>query len=92
MTVAVSLVVSGTVQGVFYRQSAKTEADRLGLVGFVMNLRNGQVAARVEGETDQVDLFVAWCRRGPPSARVDRVEVTRENPTGKFGTFEIRRE
>lgn len=69
-----SIRVTGRVQGVFYRASARAEAERLGLNGFVRNEPDGSVYAEAEGETDALERFVEWCRRGPPQARVDGVE------------------
>jgi len=86
------LVVSGLVQGVFYRQSAVDEARSLGLDGWVRNLPDGRVEAEAEGERDRVEAFVAWCRRGPPSARVDDVEATWGAPSAAAGRgFAVRR-
>lgn len=75
-----SVVVAGRVQGVAFRMAAQIEAQRLGVAGWVQNLPNGEVAARFEGETPAVEAMIAWCRRGPPAARVERVTVTREAP------------
>jgi acylphosphatase len=90
--VRATLVISGLVQGVFYRQSAVDEARSLGLDGWVRNLPDGSVEAEAEGERAAVEAFVAWCRRGPPSARVDRVEETWGAPSHAAGTgFAVRR-
>lgn len=82
--------VSGRVQGVFYRQSCLETAVELGLAGWVRNLADGRVEAVFEGPSDAVDRAVAWCRTGPPSARVSGVEVREEAPTGSAG-FRIAR-
>ena len=73
MPVHYSIRVTGKVQGVFYRASARAEAERLGLKGFVRNESDGSVYAEAEGEAEALELFLAWCRRGPPHARVDAV-------------------
>ena len=86
-----TLLISGLVQGVFYRASARDEGVRLGLVGEVRNLPTGEVEAVVEGPREQVDAFAAWCRRGPPSARVTNVEVTFGAPRGDYRSFRISR-
>lgn len=70
-----SIRISGRVQGVFYRASARAEAERLGLAGFVRNEPDGSVYAEAEGERETLERFLAWCRQGPPRARVDRVEM-----------------
>ncbi|HUJ27372.1 MAG TPA: acylphosphatase [Myxococcales bacterium] len=83
------LLVSGMVQGVFYRGSAQEEAMRLGLLGWVQNLPDGRVEAVVEGPKEQVDDFIAWCRQGPPAARVEDVRVKWGTATGEFRTFRV---
>ncbi len=87
----VHLWISGRVQGVFFRASARDEARRLGLRGWVRNLPDGRVEAVAEGSSEGVDAFVAWCHSGPPMARVDHVEVVEEPPTGREGPFAVRR-
>jgi acylphosphatase len=77
------------VQGVFYRQSTVLEATRLGLSGTVRNLSDGSVEVVAEGGRDEVEALVAWCRRGPPSARVEALEVMWEPPTGEAGPFSV---
>jgi acylphosphatase len=79
------------VQGVFYRQSTATEAAGLSLSGAVRNLADGSVEVVAEGARSAVEALIAWCRRGPPSAQVDGVEVTWESPTGATGPFVITR-
>jgi acylphosphatase len=71
----VRVVIRGEVQGVGFRWSAQTEAQRLGLSGWVRNLPTGEVEAEAEGVPQSVAAFVAWCKRGPPSARVETVAV-----------------
>ncbi|TMA31965.1 MAG: acylphosphatase [Deltaproteobacteria bacterium] len=85
------LVISGRVQGVFYRASAQQEAQRLGLHGEIRNLPGGEVEAIVEGEKSRIDEFIAWCRRGPPSAEVEDVRVRWSEPRGEFRTFRVTR-
>jgi acylphosphatase len=82
MSVRVRVVVSGRVQGVFFRASCADEARRRGLGGWVRNLPDGRVEAAFEGEEPQVAAMVEWCRRGPPGARVDAVETRAEEPNG----------
>lgn len=85
------LLVTGTVQGVFFRASAADEARRLGLTGWVRNLPDGSVEAVAEGPRAQVDAFVAWCHRGPPAAQVSGVTVRTDTATGEFQTFTVER-
>ncbi|GAC1601687.1 MAG: acylphosphatase [Myxococcales bacterium] len=89
--VRAELLIRGRMQGVFYRGSAQTEALRLGLVGEVRNLPDGQVEAVAEGERARVEEFVAWCRRGPAAARVEDVHVRYCAPSGGFRTFLVTR-
>ena len=79
---AVHLVVVGRVQGVAFRAYAIDEATRLGLSGWIRNRHDGTVEARAEGTPEAVNAFVAWCRHGPPAARVEDVQVRAESPTG----------
>ena len=65
-TVRAHLIISGRVQGVFYRMETKSAADRFGVSGWVRNRRDGRVEALVEGEKQQVDALIQWCRKGPP--------------------------
>lgn len=87
----VHLWVSGRVQGVFFRQSTETRARELGLTGWVRNLPDGGVEAIAEGPQEALDAWIAFCHVGPPAARVDRVEILWESPSGAFDQFETRR-
>ena len=90
MTKRVRLTVSGVVQGVGFRMYAQREARHLGLTGFVRNLPGGEVEIVAEGDSAAVDRLIAWARRGPPAARVERVEVEPGEPTGEFDGFDVR--
>ena len=83
-------MVSGCVQGVFYRASAKTKADELGITGFVQNLPDGNVYIEAEGPDEKLDLFKAWCGEGPPRAQVDQVEI-KEGGLKNFTSFGVLR-
>ena len=83
------MVVSGRVQGVWFRESARRRAKRLGLAGWVRNTSAGTVEAVVEGDPTAVEEMVHWCRMGPPDARVEDVEVVSEEPEGLHG-FDVR--
>lgn len=85
------IVVTGFVQGVFFRASARDEARRLGLTGEVRNLDTGEVAAVAEGPKEQVEAFISWCRRGPPQADVQDVKVKWSEPRGDHRDFRISR-
>lgn len=85
------VLVSGTVQGVWFRESTREEADRHGVGGWVRNLPDGRVEAAFEGPALGVEAMVAWCHRGPPNAAVERVEAKAEEPKGEAGPFKVLR-
>jgi acylphosphatase len=87
----VSLRIRGRVQGVFYRESARAEALRLGLKGWVRNLADGSVEAVAEGAPQALEAFVNWSHRGPPQARVTDVERADGEARGEFITFIVER-
>jgi acylphosphatase len=70
------VIVSGKVQGVFFRASVKKVADILGVKGFVRNEHNGSVFVEAEGDDEMVNKLVDYCHHGPDSARVDKVSIT----------------
>jgi len=86
----VRLVISGRVQGVWYRGSMEETARRLGVAGWVKNCSNGNVEAVAEGEPAAIDALIAWCWKGPPAARVNDVAVHEEPAQGLTG-FRIAR-
>lgn len=79
------VVVRGSVQGVFFRAEARDRARSLGIAGWVRNAPDGTVEATFEGDEEKVKSMVEWCRRGPPGARVDDIEVTWLEPEGAEG-------
>lgn len=81
--------VSGAVQGVFYRQSARRIAASLGLSGWIRNRPDGKVELAAEGESASVERFIEWCRRGPAMAEVESVETIEEAPQGRLDGFSI---
>jgi acylphosphatase len=83
------VVISGRVQGVFFRDSARRRAEAAGVAGWVANRADGAVEAVFEGEPAPVDELVEFCRRGPSRAEVASVEVEEEVPEGLTG-FEVR--
>ena len=85
-----SILVSGRVQGVFYRASAKAKADELAITGFVQNMPDGKVYMEAEGMDENLDLFKTWCSKGPPRAQVEQAEI-KEGELKNFTSFEILR-
>lgn len=84
------VLVSGRVQGVFFRSKTKDKADSLDLTGGVRNLPDGKVEAVFEGEEESVKTIVDFCRHGPRETEVTNVELTWENHTGEFTHFEVK--
>jgi acylphosphatase len=77
------------VQGVFFRDSIQRLAQQRNVAGWVSNRPDGTVEAAFEGEPDDVERLVAFCRKGPRGAQVDSVDVTEEKPEGILG-FTVR--
>jgi acylphosphatase len=87
---AAEIVVEGRVQGVGYRDYARRRASGLGLGGWVMNLRDGRVRLRAEGPRGRIEALVHELQKGPPLARVERVDVQWLAPAGTFSDFDVR--
>jgi len=90
LKVRAHVIITGRVQGVFFRTETQDEAIRKGMTGWVRNMPDGRVEAVFEGEKDNVEKLIEFCRRGPPGARVTKVEVVWENYMGEFRDFRIR--
>ncbi|MBJ6759228.1 acylphosphatase [Myxococcaceae bacterium JPH2] len=86
-----TLRIRGKVQGVSFRESARAEAQRLGLTGWVRNLSDGSVEAVAEGEPAALELFIQWSHRGPRSAHVTEVARTDSEATGEYSLFSVER-
>lgn len=82
--------IYGLVQGVFFRAGVYEKAKALGLKGWVRNERDESVKVVAEGKEKSLQDLIDWCHHGPPSAKVDRVEITRQEAKGEFELFEIR--
>ena len=78
-------MVRGHVQGVWFRESARRRAAELGVAGWVRNRSDGAVEAEVEGDTEDIDVLVAWFRSGPTGALVETLDVEGRQPTGEAG-------
>ena len=87
---AIRLKIYGTVQGVFFRQSARQKAIELNICGWVRNCDDGSVEVEAEGEETAMQRFVAWCHHGPQRAKVNKVETEKMEMKNYIG-FEIRR-
>jgi acylphosphatase len=87
--VGARLVISGKVQGVFFRVETQRAAGRLNVAGWVRNRSDGTVEALLEGAREDVEALIAWCRKGAPMSHVDRVDVKWTGYTGRFDQFEI---
>jgi acylphosphatase len=85
----VRVLVSGRVQGVWFRESCREAAASAGVSGWVRNLSDGRVEAVLEGPPAAVDRVVSWCHDGPSRARVEAVETQVEEPVGEAG-FRVR--
>ena len=83
------VVVRGNVQGVFFRDSARREAEARGVAGWITNRPDGAVEAVFEGDPDAVAALVEFCRRGPRGADVESVDESSEEPEGLSG-FQVR--
>jgi len=91
MNIRIHVLVSGKVQGVFFRSSTKDKAGELCISGWIRNLSDGRVEAVFEGQKEDVDKIVEWCRKGPENAKVTGVEIFVEEFTGEFKEFLLRR-
>ncbi len=81
--------VSGDVQGVFFRDSTREQAERLGLSGWVRNIPDGRVEALFEGPSDKVREVVRWCEQGPPHAAVENVDVEFDTAQEGLSGFQV---
>lgn len=85
----VSLKIFGKVQGVFYRFTAKNEAEKLGLFGWVSNNDDDSVELVAEGEKEKLEKLIDWCKKGSFLAKVEKVEIDWQKYEGEFKSFEI---
>ena len=85
----IKVIITGRVQGVFYRASTQEMALKIGLTGYVKNLSDGSVEALFIGSEDQLNKAVNWCKQGPPSAIVENVSVSEFQTEDKYNSFLI---
>ncbi len=84
------IIITGRVQGVFFRDYTRENAMKFGLIGWVKNLADGNVEVVVEGEEDKIDMLIELLKKGPPAARVKDVKVIWQKPDNEFDDFSIR--
>jgi acylphosphatase len=86
----VQIIVTGKVQGVFFRASTREKAKQLGIGGFARNQPDGRVEIIADGDQASLQQFIAWCHEGPPLSRVENVIVTDMETSHFFDHFEIK--
>ena len=86
----VRIIVSGKVQGVFYRAFVKRESQKLGINGYVKNLMDGTVEIMAQGSEDSIKKLFAACKKGPLMAFVENVEIMDRPASSEFQSFDIR--
>ena len=85
----IHIFITGRVQGVFFRQSTRVMAIKNNVNGWIRNLDDGRVEIVAEGETQNIDNLVTWCKTGPANSRVDEFELLNEDSTGEFENFDV---
>lgn len=90
MNSRVNVIISGRVQGVWFRAGTKQKADQLGLTGWVKNSSDGCVEAVFEGDEKTIQEMLEWCHIGPSYAKVKDVKITKQSPLNDFNDFSIR--
>lgn len=83
------IFVSGLVQGVFFRQNTRQEAEKLGIKGWARNLPDGRVEAVFEGNKDKIEEMIKWAKTGPSSAKVENIDLNWEDFQDEFSEFNI---
>jgi len=85
----IKIKVEGRVQGVFFRAHTQEKASSLGLTGWVRNTEDGGVEAVAEGDKKELEALISWCHKGPPAAKVFKVDVEWQTATGEFRGFRV---
>ena len=86
----VHVIISGRVQGVWFRASTKSKAEQFGITGWVRNTSDGNVEAVFEGDEKIIEEILEWCNHGPPLAKVDNVEIKKQPSSNDFDQFFIK--
>lgn len=84
------IIARGLVQGVTYRYNTQKKAEELGLIGWVRNEQDGTVKIIVQGEEEDLQKLIDWCKNGPEFAKVEEIVVNWQKPTEEFKSFEIK--
>ena len=90
MNSKVHVIISGKVQGVWFRTNTKQKAEYFGLTGWVRNTSDGNVEAVFEGDEKLIKEMLDWCNQGPPLAEVKKVNVNFEEPKNEYDVFTVR--
>ena len=90
MVSRVNVIISGRVQGVWFRASTKEKADQLGITGWVRNTSDGNVEAVFEGDEKILQEMLEWCHQGPTHAKVENVKITKQDSSNGFSNFLIK--
>ena len=90
MKIQTHVIISGKVQGVWFRLNTKNKAEQLNLNGWVRNTNDGKVEAVFEGEERDINEMIKWCYEGPPLANVKNVNIETKSPSNCFDKFEIK--
>ena len=91
MNKRVHLIITGRVQGVWYRSYTKDKAQKIGLTGWIRNLENGDVEAIFEGEEKAIEEMIVWCYSGSPLAEIDDIQTMYEKFSDEFEEFTIQK-
>lgn len=86
----IDIKIFGQVQGVFFRHSAKKKAEEFGIAGLAFNQPDGTVYLEVEGKEVDLEKFLKWCRQGPETAKVEKVESNFSDDLRNYKNFEIK--
>ena len=90
MKIQTHVIISGKVQGVWFRLNTKNKAEKLNLTGWVRNTNDGKVEAVFEGEERDINEMIKWCYEGPQLANVKNVNIETKSPLNCFDKFEIK--
>ena len=83
------IIIHGRVQGVFFRQNAKEEAERRNIKGWIKNMPDGSVLVHAVGEAEDMDGFIKWCWKGPEKSRIDNIQTEDLPLPGEYSDFRI---